>query len=348
MKTDTILELIRMLSSQGASGILQINTGTTDGTVTFDRGQIADARLGKLTGFQAINTLASLPEATYNYDESLTPPVESRITSSERMLLKDFYGIEAGEPDQSREVPLESWPEEDLTPARVIPLSELTEDPDEVNFTPQDDHEATLVKRRTADAEVQLPVATPRIARSFYAPVLLAILLAILTGVAAVMLLQRFRRDDSAASVAPTTEPAVQTASPAPEPTSEETTSDVPDLTGNWKVVNTVQQTSYDAYQNMEVAFNLSINQTGKDFTGKGEKVSENGQSLPAQGRTAIEVKGTIDGDKIVATFVENGALRKTNGRLVWRINKGSSGLTGTFNSTAARTSGRSAATKVS
>jgi hypothetical protein len=96
----------------------------------------------------------------------------------------------------------------------------------------------------------------------------------------------------------------------------------------------------------MKVGFNVSINQNGNDFTGKGEKISENGQSLPADSRTPIVVKGTIDGDKVEATFTESGALRKTNGRFVWRIDKASGGLTGTFVSTAARTSGKSAAKK--
>jgi len=40
--------------------------------------------------------------------------------------------------------------------------------------------------------------------------------------------------------------------------------------------------------------------------------------------------------------------VRKTNGRFVWRIDKASGGLKGTFSSTAARTSGKSAATKQS
>lgn len=346
MKTDTILELIRMLSSQGATGNLQINTGTTDGAVSFDRGQIIDAHLGKLTGFQAINALASLPDATYSYDQAITPPAESRITPHERMLLRDFYGIHAGEPDQKSDVPLESWPDEDPTP--VVPLNSLTEDAESNDLVSEDNQEATLVRRRTADAEVRPPLAPPRMTRSFVGPALVALLLAIVVSVAAVMLVQRYRRRDSTAQVGPVTETAVQTTSPAPEPKSEETPAEVPNLTGNWNVVNTVEQTSYQAYQNMKVGFNLSINQAGKEFTGRGEKISENGQNLPAHGRTAIEVKGTIDGDKIEATFVENGTLRKSNGRFVWRIDKGSGGLTGTFNSTAARTRGRSAATKVS
>jgi hypothetical protein len=97
----------------------------------------------------------------------------------------------------------------------------------------------------------------------------------------------------------------------------------------------------------MQIGFNVSINQAGKDFTGTGEKISENGRSLPANGRTPILVKGTINGDRVEATFSETGAVRKTNGRFRWKIDKGSGGLTGTFVSTAARTRGKSAATKL-
>jgi hypothetical protein len=167
----------------------------------------------------------------------------------------------------------------------------------------------------------------------------------IIAAAIAVALMYRMRQS------AGSPEPVAQTPTAAPadipqQPTTNATTSGVADLTGNWTVVNTVEQTSYQAYKNMRVGFNVSINQSGRDFTGRGEKISENGRSLPAAGRTPIEVKGTIDGDKVEATFSESGAVRKTNGRFVWRIDESNGGLTGTFVSTAARTSGKSAAKK--
>jgi hypothetical protein len=182
---------------------------------------------------------------------------------------------------------------------------------------------------------------------------LLVILVSVLVAAAFVVLLDRWRKPDSTASGAPAvhTSPldGTQPSQPATQPTQQpdtQTTAAVPNLTGNWTVINTVEQTAYEPYRNMEIGFNVAINQAGRDFTGTGEKISENGRSLPAAGRTPIQVKGTIDGDKIQATFSENGAARKTNGRFVWRIDRGSGGLTGTFVSTAARTSGKSAAKK--
>jgi len=96
----------------------------------------------------------------------------------------------------------------------------------------------------------------------------------------------------------------------------------------------------------MKIGFNVSINQTGTTFTGNGNKVSENGRSLPANSRTPIQVKGSINGDTIEATFFENGTARKSNGRFIWRIDKAGRGLTGNFATTAARSSGKSAATR--
>lgn len=118
------------------------------------------------------------------------------------------------------------------------------------------------------------------------------------------------------------------------------------DLGGEWKVVNTVEKTGYKSYNNLEVGFRLRIKQTGNDFTGTGEKFSENGRSLHPNSRTPIRVTGSIDGDKIVATFIEDGLMRRTNGRFVWKLKSDGAGLTGTFVSTAANSRGKSAAIK--
>lgn len=117
-------------------------------------------------------------------------------------------------------------------------------------------------------------------------------------------------------------------------------------LTGEWKVVNTVETTRYRSFDNLEIGFRLVINQTGKEFTAKGEKISENGRLLPPGDRTPIQMNGVIEGDKVRATFIEQGAVRKTSGRFVWRIQRSGAGLRGTFASSAARSHGTSAATK--
>jgi hypothetical protein len=118
------------------------------------------------------------------------------------------------------------------------------------------------------------------------------------------------------------------------------------DLTGEWKLINHVEKTAYRSFDNLELGFRLVINQNGSKFTANGEKVSENGRSLPASGRTPIQVIGSIEGDRVEATFFEEGKVRKTNGRFVWRIRRDGSGLEGTFVSSAARSSGKSAASR--
>jgi hypothetical protein len=121
---------------------------------------------------------------------------------------------------------------------------------------------------------------------------------------------------------------------------------DVQDLTGEWRIINTVEKTAYKSFGNMEVGFRLTVNQNGKEFTAKGEKFSENGQTLPTARRTPIQLKGSIDGDKVIATFVEDGRERRTNGRFIWKLQHNGDGLSGTFISTAANSRGRSTLTK--
>ncbi len=324
-----ILDVIRSLSAQGASGRLQINTGMTDGALFFDRGELVDARLANLSGFQAVNALVSVPNGNYSFDSTVRPPAQHSITANERVLLKDFFGIEAGNDE-----PLTAEDDDEVTLVR----SEPSVVPEPAAPPVVDPIVAEPALPEPAFTEPQHPVPVQPIPRSTFRPALFFVLLSALIAIAAVALLYRLRKPN------PTTTPSVVSTTEVPP--APATVSAVPDLSGNWDVVNTVEQTSYQAYKNMRVGFNVSINQTGKDFTGQGEKISENGRSLPATSRTPIVVRGTIDGDKVEATFSESGAMRKTNGRFVWKLDKTSGGLTGTFVTNAARSSGKSAAKK--
>jgi hypothetical protein len=224
-------------------------------------------------------------------------------------VLKQFFGIESA----------------DLSDAKVLA-----------------DEEVTL---ETTGMPVELlPNPGPGIppSRSFYRGGLILAALFILIVIGAVALRREYRQRAVPPTVATTEQPASPSAAePTLPPVAEEMKKN--DLTGKWNVVNTVQKSSYRSFQDLKIGFDLSISQNGNSFTGKGQKVSENGRTLPANSRTPIEVKGSIDGNIIEATFSEEGALRKTNGRFVWRIDETGS-LSGTFVSTAARTSGKSAA----
>lgn len=293
-----ILDVIQILATNSESGKLEISAGRTDGAFFFRNGQLVDARVGDLTGFRAVNALASMRDVRFTFDPTIYPPAVSSITPNERVVLKQFFGIETIDSSTYED---EVTMETQRLPLPVLPEPVLPEPP------------------------------APK--SSLYRGGLILAMLFILIAVAAVALRNKYREHERAIGpTVVTTQPSVD------QPVVSQ------DLSGKWNVVNNVQKTSYRSFQNMNIGFELTINQSGNSFTGAGRKVSENGRSLPAASRTPIEVKGSIDGDRVEATFFENGTLRKTNGRFVWRLDQTSGRLNGTFASTAAGSTGKSAA----
>jgi hypothetical protein len=316
-----ILNLIRRICENGESGRLEILAGAIQGELSFRDGKLVDARVGHLKGFQAVNAVAAMQNARASFDSAFEILASSSISASERVVLKQFFGIETEK--AYLEPAVSSWPEE---AAQILNPEPVSEAADEVTIVRSDD------SARSTTVPNYLP-HTPRI--SFRtALVFAALVIAIMGG--AVFVINRFREHS-----APAVATVVETPShPVVEPVVAQK------LSGKWNVVNTVQSTSYHSYKNLKIGFDLSIDQNGTSFTGKGRKVSENGRTLPVNNRTPIQVKGSINGDTIEATFFEDGAVRKTNGRFVWRIDKAGRGMNGTFATTAARSSGKSAATK--
>lgn len=175
------------------------------------------------------------------------------------------------------------------------------------------------------------------------------ILLAIMLGGGAVALIFGLKEryspaDGNTAPVSPTPEthptktvPA-KTESPTPSPAK------APSLTGEWNMVNTIEETSYPQYINLRLGYRLTISQTGTEFTADGEKISENGRTMEQSERTPIHISGSVDQDRATATFTEEGLRRTSTGRLVWTIGTDGNHLRGTFVSTAAKSSGSSVA----
>jgi hypothetical protein len=125
---------------------------------------------------------------------------------------------------------------------------------------------------------------------------------------------------------------AVRRASP-PEPL---------DLTGEWTILNTVVETSYPAFQQLQLGFHLTIQHEGQVFHGVGEKQRENGQPIPRSARRPLRIQGTVaEGGVISATFQEEGWSRPSTGHFRLRL-QDRSRLTGTFVSTAANAKGSS------
>ena len=289
-----ILDAIRTLAASGETGRLQLQSGATPADLFFRHGEVVDARVGNLTGFPAVNAIAAMRDAAFSFDPSVAPPPLSSIRPSERVVLKQFFGI----------------------------------------------HPAV----REEEVTVELPrvAVPPRRSRSnlAYRFALVFAVLLVLIAAAAVAMRNRYREQAAPAAVAASEQPVSTRVAPATAPAVDQH-----DLNGKWTVVNTVQNTSYNSYKNLQIGFDLSIKQDGNGFTGEGRKVSENGRTLPANSRTPIHVKGSIEGDRIEANFFEDGTQRKTNGRFVWKFDK-AGGLNGTFSSTAARASGKSTARK--
>lgn len=347
-----ILDLIQSICKNGESGRLEILAGAIQGELSFKDGKLVDARVGHLRGFRAINAAAAMRDARVSFDPAFAPLASGGITASERVVLKQFFGIETTD---SYVVPaVMSLPEET---AQVL-------DPEAVADAPE---EVTIV-RSNVTSEIPIPIP-PASRFSFPRGVAVAALALILIAVAAALISRSRERTATAGvasveSSAPRAEvqqqPAPRVTQSAPEsaaiakaaPASPRVRENsqpqltAQNLSGKWNIVNVVETTSYQSFKNLKIGFDLAIQQSGKTFTGIGRKISENGRSLPANSRTPIQVKGSINGNRIEATFFEEGTARKTNGKFVWRIDRAGRGLTGTFASNAARARGRSAATR--
>ena len=342
-----ILNLIHTICANGESGRLEILAGAIQGELSFSEGKLVDARFGHLTGFRAVNAVAALRDARASFDPAFAPLGSSSITASERVVLKQFFGIET--------VASQYFPPVIDTPAAEAAAPATV--PDGVE-------EVTIVQSAVPTAAVPTPLPPPPAARfSYRTAFALAVLVMAVMAVVAIFMTRSHEPASSnvvasvespsrPAPVEPTESPVAQSApvhsAPAPAPVKEnkKPLSVTRDLSGKWTVVNSVDATAYRSFKNMKIGFDLSIDQTGSTFTGKGRKVSENGRSLPANSRTPIQVQGSIKGDMIEATFIEEGSARKSNGKFVWRLDKSGRGLTGNFATTAARSRGKSAATR--
>ena len=354
-----ILNLIHTICQNGESGRLEILAGAIQGELSFKDGKLVDARVGHLTGFQAVNAAASMQSARVSFDPAFTPLASGTIRGSERVVLKQFFGIDTA--DSYIQPAVLTAPEET---AKTVMMEPVFDQVDEVAIV------------RTNSVPSALPSPPPRSRFSYPLAATLAALVIAITAAAAVLLFKVRERgapatvaaavessgsvaaarvqqpesnmppSTSAQSVAAKSVPA-QAAPASPrvkENTEPHTTAQ--NLSGKWSIVNTVETTAYRSFKNLKLGFDLSIDQNGNSFTGRGLKVSENGRTLPVNSRTPIQVKGSINGDRVEAVFYEEGTARKTNGKFVWRIDSAGRGLTGSFNTTAARSRGKSAATK--
>jgi len=348
-----ILNFIQSICANGESGRLEILAGSIQGELSFANGKLVDARFGHLKGFPAVNAVVALRDARFSFDPAFAPLASSSITASERVVLKQFFGIETAATSEFVQ-PVMDWPEEAAPVATV---------PDELE-------EVTIVKSEAPSAPIPKPMPPPiptppptHVARFSYRTAVAFAVLAMAVMAAVAIFIDRFHESGSPQVVAGVESrpaavqqpessvvqsgPAKSVPAPVAVRESKKPVNAVRDLSGKWTVVNSVDTTTYGSFKNMKIGFDLSIDQTGSTFTGIGRKVSENGRSLPANSRTPIQLQGSINGDRIEATFIEAGSARKSNGKFVWRLDKSGRGLTGNFATTAARSRGKSSASRL-
>ena len=118
------------------------------------------------------------------------------------------------------------------------------------------------------------------------------------------------------------------------------------DLSGRWEITNVVHSTSYPTYRGLRLTYRLSLRQEGNRVVGEGEKWAENGQPIPANGRSPIQVTGEVVGREVRLHFTERGSRRSSDGNFHWRLAPGGEALDGNFVSTAASSSGSSSAVR--
>ncbi len=195
------------------------------------------------------------------------------------------------------------------------------------------------------NAPVQQAPPSPNRTPLIIVGVVCGLLLLMLGGVASKLLLSDNKPKEKMSDTAQTpTTPSNVAASP--ERSSETPTSRMPNLSGEWILVNTIERTSFPAFTKLRVGYHLTITQAGTEFKAEGEKYLENGLEMNPSQRTPIRVNGSVSYDTVRGTFVEEGLRRTTTGSFDWRLLSDANELRGTFVSSAAKSSGSSVATR--
>lgn len=118
------------------------------------------------------------------------------------------------------------------------------------------------------------------------------------------------------------------------------------DVTGSWRVATHVESSSLTRYEGLKLGYEIQLEQEGDRVKGHGRKVTENGTGIGTRAQTPLTVSGTIEGDRLTLNFVERGTRRPTQGKFVLLVDD-SSTLRGRFSSSAARSTGRVEAHRV-
>ncbi|MFZ2620026.1 MAG: hypothetical protein WAX89_04055 [Alphaproteobacteria bacterium] len=118
----------------------------------------------------------------------------------------------------------------------------------------------------------------------------------------------------------------------------------IPDISGDWELEFKTIKTAYNPYLNMSVSHNAHIKQDDRDISIIAETTKNNDEYLSSSSRTVINGFGKIKGNILTGytlniNYVLSGKLRDSTGSLILKLND-KKALNGSFNSTAANSSG--------
>jgi len=116
-------------------------------------------------------------------------------------------------------------------------------------------------------------------------------------------------------------------------------------LNGEWIMITEISDSKFSSYKGMTVQWKMFVCENGNVIKGTGEKIKINNVFLDAKDRTTLEFEGSIKDDKIAINYTEFGKLRKTSGIII--ANLGHDQFSGTFSQSAADTTGKVEAKKI-
>lgn len=114
----------------------------------------------------------------------------------------------------------------------------------------------------------------------------------------------------------------------------------LPNISGNWEIKFNINESSYIPYIGKSMTFKLFFTQVNNEIEAKGEKWWIDDIEIPFEQHDPLELKGTIEGDKLVCTYTLKGIKRTTYGNLDILISKDTRRVEGKFTGTVADTKG--------
>lgn len=116
------------------------------------------------------------------------------------------------------------------------------------------------------------------------------------------------------------------------------------DLSGEWRMINTVEYSEYDRYKDIIIVWEVYLNQDGTRVVGHATKIQEGNELLSGSRKQVLKIEGNIKGDKVNLTYREG---NNNTGQFEYSICSDLNIAKGRFESSAANSEGSSIAYKI-